>query len=325
MKSLDPAKPALLGLDWGTSSLRAWLLDAQGIILHTHHARQGILHLPDGGFAQVLSDILAQWRLNDPVPMLACGMVGSINGWREVSYLPCPASLCQLADGLGLQPTAHGMLHIVPGLLKDGSLPDVMRGEETQIVGIMGTDGNSHHTVVLPGTHSKWAQVQGQIITEFRTFMTGELFAVLMRHSILGRLPSTAPPDDGYRDEAFAMGVRTAQSGIPLAGRLFSARTVVLRNRLERAYTADYLSGLLIGEEIHAGMAALEATQHATPVLVGERALCQRYRLAFTVLGHPPPSIAGNTAPAGLFRLACAAHLLDRTPSHLHDQKGAVI
>nr|WP_199898839.1 2-dehydro-3-deoxygalactonokinase [Komagataeibacter kakiaceti] len=108
MKSLDPAKPALLGLDWGTSSLRAWLLDAQGIILHTHHARQGILHLPDGGFAQVLSDILAQWRLNDPVPMLACGMVGSINGWREVSYLPVqhPCANSPTDWACSLRPTA---------------------------------------------------------------------------------------------------------------------------------------------------------------------------------------------------------------------------
>ncbi|GBQ47556.1 2-dehydro-3-deoxygalactonokinase (plasmid) [Komagataeibacter sucrofermentans] len=320
----DPATPALLGLDWGTSSLRAWLMDAQGRILHAHYARQGILNLPDGGFAQVLSDIRTQWWLADTVPMLACGMVGSINGWRDVPYLPAPAALFQLADGLGVQPTAHGPLHIVPGVVKDGPLPDVMRGEETQIVGMMGTDGGGHRSVVLPGTHSKWAKVEGHTITEFCTFMTGELFAVLMQHSILGRLPATALPDEGQRDAAFVMGVRTARSGIPLAGRLFSARSVVLRNLLERAYTADYLSGLLIGEEIHAGMGAMDMTPQATPVLVGEQPLCQRYQLAFTTLGYPAPSIAGNTAPAGLFRLACAAGLLDQAPSRFHDQKGAV-
>lgn len=321
---LDAGPPALLGLDWGSSSLRAWLMDARGIILHVHYARQGILNLPDGGFAQVLSDILTQLRLEGPVPMLACGMVGSINGWLEVPYLPCPAAMSQLANGLGLQSTAYGPLHIVPGLVKDGPLPDVMRGEETQIVGMMGTDGDGHRTVVLPGTHSKWAQVEEQAITDFRTFMTGELYAVLMQHSILGRLPATMPPDVGQRDEAFVMGVRTALSGVPLAGRLFSARAAVLRNRLERACVADYLSGLLIGEEIQAGMTAMDIAPQAAPVLVGEQALCQRYQLAFTALGHHAPPVAGNTAPAGLFRLAQAAHLLDLPPTHFHDQKGAV-
>ncbi|POF61803.1 2-keto-3-deoxy-galactonokinase [Novacetimonas maltaceti] len=316
--------PALLGLDWGTSSLRAWLMDAGGTIMHEHYARHGILNLPDGGFTQVLSDIHAQWRLDAPMPMLACGMVGSINGWREVPYLSCPATLSRLAGALGLQPTVHGLLHIVPGLLKDGPLPDVMRGEETQIIGMMETGNGGHRTVILPGTHSKWAQVEGRTITEFHTFMTGELFAVLMQHSILGRLSATAPPDASQRDEAFVMGVRTALSGIPLAGRLFSARTVVLRNRLERAYAADYLSGLLIGEEIQAGMTAMDIASQAAPVLVGEQALCQRYQLAFTALGHHAPPVAGNTAPAGLFRLAQAAHLLDLPPSHVHDQKGAV-
>ncbi|WP_428392800.1 2-dehydro-3-deoxygalactonokinase [Lichenicoccus sp.] len=293
----------LIALDWGTSSLRAWRLSRSGRVLDARSKAWGIMHLPDGGFAAAFATITEGWRAPGTAA-LACGMVGSRQGWHEVAYLPTPAGLPELAGALHAFPTADGgTLHLVPGLL-DGA-PDVMRGEETQAIGaapLLGDDA----LLVMPGTHSKWSRLQHGRVVSFRTMMTGELFALLRRHSILGRDDGTA--DAETRDLAFTRGVQDAQAQGGFA-RLFATRALSLTGGLAPGCAADYLSGLLIGEELRL---AADARSPGTRVaLTGDPALCDRYAGAFAALDLTVPERLGDTALAGLRHIAHHAGLLD--------------
>ncbi len=183
---------ALIAIDWGTSRARAYRLDAAGRVLGERSEPLGIQQLGGLGYPEALARLLGDWR-RDPVPRLACGMVGSRQGWREAPYVECPASLEHLARGL--VDTVAGGVSIVPGLsTRDAAgAPDVMRGEETQILGALAADA-PRTLAVLPGTHSKWARVERGIVLDFATFMTGELYEALVAHTILGRL--AAAPDE---------------------------------------------------------------------------------------------------------------------------------
>ncbi|AQS88730.1 2-keto-3-deoxy-galactonokinase [Neoasaia chiangmaiensis NBRC 101099] len=299
----------LIALDWGTSSLRAWLFDRNGDVLDTRATDMGILHLPEGGFPAALQTVTEGW-VTASTPILACGMIGSRNGWREVPYLDCPVSVADIAQAID----RAADIAIVPGLRVGGAFSDVMRGEEAQVVGALAVrpslaDGA---VMILPGTHSKWAHVSSGRIVSFRTYMTGELFAVLTRHSILGRLPSDCESPESARDEAFARGVLAAREPeASLSAHLFSTRSLVLNDRLEPGAARDYLSGLLIGDEVRSGTGLLATQRDASTVLIGEPALTARYAKAFTLLGHHAPETLGNTAAAGLLNLARAAGLLE--------------
>lgn len=218
----------LIALDWGTSSLRAYRLGSGGALLESRQRDWGILHLPDGGFDAALRGIAGDWMAAMPqAPLLACGMVGSAQGWALARYVDTPADAAALAAGLHAIDLGDGRrLHIVPGVRRPGERPDVMRGEETQIVGALATEPAlaARCRLLLPGTHSKWVQVQAGRIAAFRTFMTGELYATLKAHSILGRpaREAGAVADDA----AFDRGVAAVQGAEPLAALLFSARTL---------------------------------------------------------------------------------------------------
>lgn len=327
---MNPLQPTadLLALDWGTSNLRAYALAADGRVLAERGSSHGIAQLPQpghAGFEQALHAIAGDWLAARPgLPMVACGMVGSAQGWREAAYLPCPADVQLLAAHACRVPTAHGPLLVAPGLLHApaDAAPDVMRGEEIQIAGALaalpaagiGTDiGTAELWLLLPGTHAKWAHVRQGRVLSFATYMTGELYAVLRRHSLLGR---TMPAEPGAPDEqAFAAGLAQARQAGPgdLPHQLFATRTLGLTGRLGPQAQADYLSGLLIGHELVSGLARLRAqADGAAPplVLVGEPALLQRYAGALRALGHAPAALLGNSAPQGLFQFACAAGLL---------------
>jgi 2-dehydro-3-deoxygalactonokinase len=214
------SEPRLVGVDWGTSRLRAALIGEGGVILAEHSADAGILTVADGAFAPVLRRALA--ALGDPsgLPVVLSGMITSRQGWHELPYAACPADAAALALALlRAEEPGIGPLHFVTGLAWTGpdGLPDVMRGEETQILGQ--DDLREGEVVVLPGTHSKWVVAEGDRIRRFRTYMTGELFAVLKGHSILGRLMTEAGEDP----DAFDRGVRLGLAGSGLLGRLFSA------------------------------------------------------------------------------------------------------
>ncbi|EIF29638.1 2-keto-3-deoxy-galactonokinase [Burkholderia sp. Ch1-1] len=325
------AHAALIALDWGTTSLRAYLYDASGNVLATRGSAAGIMNLPcsadQGGFDAAFDDACGAWLEHAPaVPVIAAGMVGSAQGWLEAPYVDTPASADALVAGIVRVKAACGVtLHIVPGVLQRGELPNVMRGEETQIFGALGqeagaanaADSGKRSLIGLPGTHAKWAVVQAGRIERFHTFMTGEVFAALRDHTILGRTMDTPDrPDTG----AFLHGVNIArekgQAGV--LATIFSARTLGLTGQLSREQQPDYLSGLLIGHEL-AGLDAVLAQQQSALAgqslrLIGNEALCERYRLALTQFGCTQAELVKHATERGLWRVASQAGLVKPAP-----------
>ena len=302
---------ALIGIDWGTTSARAYRLGSEGSVQDTREAPLGVQQIR-GDFAQAFATLLGDW-LHEPVPRIACGMIGSRQGWLEVPYIECPAPLDAFANGLVRTP--GGALAIVPGLAgrDDDGTPDVMRGEETQIVGAVGPDA-PRSLAVLPGTHSKWVIVRGGAIQTFATYMTGEVYSVLREHSILGRMANGLGRP--FADAAFRRGVQRSltktSSSDALLHRLFGTRTLVLRGDLVAEDTGDYLSGLLIGSEVAAGRdwAMWHGVRDASVLLLGSRALCARYTAALQEAGIATESGPEHAAARGLWRIAKAAQLV---------------
>jgi len=294
----------LIGLDWGSSSLRAMLIDAGGAALETRTSTAGASTL-DGSpaaFSAALDALIGDWR-DKALPMLACGMVGSQHGWREVPYADCPSDARALANGALSVDWRGQYLRLLPGLRCEtpAGVPDVMRGEETQVLGALQLrpDLAARSCIVMPGTHSKWARVRDGAVQDFATHMSGELYALLRQHSVLGRLMPAGEAGTG-----FVEGVSAArdQGAAGLSHQLFAVRTLGLTGRLPHEALSGYLSGLLIGHELRAGLAELD--QGAPLLLVGEPALCARYAAALDLFGRPAVPVLPNTAAAGLQRLA---------------------
>ncbi len=301
---------ALIGLDWGTSSFRAYRIEADGRIAERRAARTGILQITDDDFEGALRREIGAWLEADPgAPVLASGMITSRQGWVEVPYVRCPAGAPALARALLARELRDRRMHFVPGLsiLADDGVPDVMRGEETQIVGEIGA-GAGPRLMVLPGTHSKWALAEGGRITWFATFMTGELFAVLSAHSILGRLMN----GDEHDEAAFARGLAYAgEGGSGLLKRLFSARTLGLFGDLPGSGIGSYLSGLLIGTEIAEALAWTRARGAEREIrVIGGAELADLYRFALEAKGLRARRGVDDAAAQGLFRIARAAELI---------------
>ena len=294
----------LLAIDWGTSSLRGALLgDAGEVIDERTHAR-GILTVAPGEFPQVFESLFGDWMRRARLCLMS-GMVGSRQGWQEAPYCACPAGFDDIAAHLAW--VLPGRIAIVPGLACArealagepalATLHDVMRGEETQILGALRLLGVGDATLVLPGTHSKWVRVAGGRIESFTTFMTGEFFALLRHHSILGRtMPET---DAGSDATAFALGVRVALKGESLLSTAFSVRTVALFEQLEERRRSDYLSGLVIGEELR-----VQPPIDGTVIVVGDAALARRYRDALALKGVASRCIGAEATWAGLWAIA---------------------
>ncbi len=282
--------PDLIAVDWGTSSLRAARLDAAGGVLEEMSAPLGILNVPNGDFAGVFASLFADWMKPSGSVCLISGMAGSRQGWVEAPYVACPAGPEQLARHLHwIEP---GRIALVPGLsVERGEVPDVMRGDEVQIFGAMRLAGLTEGLFVLPGTHSKWATVAGGRVTGFRTFMTGEFYGLLSRHSILSRtLDADAPLDEA----TFLRGVARASEGNGLLHDAFGVRALALFGRLSPVQSASYLSGLLIGDELrHAATAACDV------IAIGAPALTARYALALTTRGVAVRCFGGEATWAG--------------------------
>lgn len=313
----------LVALDWGTTSLRAYRLGRGGQVAESRRLAAGIQHIDDGnrpaGFARALDQACGDWIRAAPASaIVACGMIGSAQGWREAAYLEVPASVDDLGRALTAVEIPGGVLHIIPGLIARGPLPEVMRGEETQVAGVLAQgaapgDPGGDGWIGLPGTHAKWVRVRDRRIVAFRTFLTGEVFAALCAHTILGRTMRRAAAPDL---DAFDRGVAVARSPEGRAGVLstvFSTRTLGLVGALAPEAQADYLSGVLIGHEI-AALAELGVAPGGA-VLAGDEELCQRYRRALVASGHPPPAIATGATERGLWQIACAAGLVPANPA----------
>lgn len=338
----------LIALDWGTSSLRAYRLGAAGRVLELRSLPWGVMKLPQialpdnsgvdalAGFEFAFEEACGDWiRAAPQAAVIAAGMVGSRQGWREAPYLSLPIAVDRIGSTLSTVKTRSGQIvHIVPGLIENSALPNVMRGEETQVIGALGMpdfgntpsraeqqDEEDEILIGLPGSHSKWVQVRVQHragqsrIEHFHTFMTGEIYAALCEHTILGRGMQIG---DGKSDNhaAFDRGVRVAQTPAGRAGVLstiFSTRTLGLTGVLDGAGQREYLSGLLIGHEV-AALQALLAEQAYPPtrvILIGDAALCDRYTHALKAYGLDQVEVAGQATERGLWQLAMAAGLLN--------------
>jgi 2-dehydro-3-deoxygalactonokinase len=309
----DARRTALIAIDWGTTSARAYRLDAGGVVLATRSAPLGIASLRDGRFGAALDALLADWGELD-APRIACGMIGSRQGWIEAPYAACPADLAALAGML--TETPGGELAIVPGArcLDSAGVPDVMRGEETQLAGALQPD-DSRVLAVLPGTHSKWAIVERGSLVEFATFMTGELYALLLAHSILGRMAGEGTESAPAGEGAFARGVARGAAGDGLAHAVFGARTLALAGELAPEAVGDWLSGVLIGDEVHAaGRWARERGFAAEEVrVIGDDAIVARYVRALGATGARAEAGPATAAARGMFRIAQHAGLLPRS------------
>lgn len=297
----QPAPAGLIGVDWGNSNLRAFRFDAAGAVIESRQAPRGILTVRDGAFEAVLADLAGDW-LDGPAPTwVLCGAIGSRQGWREVPYVPCPADEAALIQGLVRLPTRLGPAWIAPGVsLVTPDRAEVMRGEETKMLAALAAGYRG--VVVSPGTHAKWAGLEGGAITGLRSFMTGELFAVLKTHSILGALMAPGPTDA----EAFDLGVRRSLADPAITSLLLTARAEGLFGRIAAEQVASYLSGLLIGAEVLGGLSRLEPD--TTISVVGSPALTSLYVRAFALAGRAGLATAdGASAVAqGLWRLGRA-------------------
>lgn len=259
---------AWIAVDWGTSHLRAWLMDARDVVIEKRVSDAGMAHLPRDGFAGALADLVGGFS----GPVVACGMVGSRQGWVEAPYASAPCKPPSVA-----QATAVGPVRILPGV-KQQRPADVMRGEETQIAGFMAEHPDFDGVICLPGTHTKWVHVSAGEIVSFRTAMTGELYALLSDQSVLRHSLG-----DGWDAQAFAYAVNEALSKPEaLAANLFNIRAAGLLNELEPQAARARLSGLLIGAEL-ASMRAYWLGQAVA--IVGEQGLAATYAAAMNVQG----------------------------------------
>lgn len=307
---------AWIAADWGSSNLRAWAMDADDRVLAEVQSDAGMLSLTPNEYELALLRLIGKWLPEKgQTQVVVCGMAGARQGWKEAPYLTAPASLAELANGAVAPLISCPQLRVslLPGvrqLAREGATFDVMRGEETQLAGLVASTPGFSGRVCLPGTHSKWATLRDGALVSFTTFLSGELYRMLgehsvLKHSVASALNAADLTQDAHRD-AFVTAVKE-MSHTPHAftSKLFGLRaqdlldTEMPTNPERGALLAARLSGLVIGLEL-AGIKVL-----SEPVtLIGSQALCQRYALALETLGQPSQSIEGEEAVLGGLALA---------------------
>jgi 2-dehydro-3-deoxygalactonokinase len=282
-------------VDWGTTHVRAYLLgeDDTGEPLDRRDSTDGVRAVPAGRFADVLRTLVAPWLARGERRILLSGVVGSRQGWSETRPVPCPAAIDDLVTALRPIPFPDACVQIIPGVsgIDAFGVPDVMRGEETQIMGTTFTTG----TICLPGSHSKWARVEHGTIVDFSTYLTGEAFAALSAHTLLAPVINQSVPEPG---DAFDAGVRRAAEPGGLLHHLFGVRTLGIAGKLSEVDAASYLSGLLIGHELRA------APPHDEVLVVGAPKLTALYIRAIGDRARPGHS---DAAALGLSRIGARA------------------
>ena len=289
-----------IAVDWGTSNRRAWALGPDGAILQQRADDKGLLAHPDRRFAESLAAFLADWLTASPgIPIIMAGMVGSRMGWIEVPYLPAPLQLTDLADHLAKAGEIAGSAcWIVPGVnLDDEIQPEVMRGEECQMLGALLQGHAQSALFVTPGTHSKWARVVDGRLIAFRTYITGELFDLLCRSGTLSQVMAGSVDNAA----AFARGV-AASADAELLNRVFSVRSLGLFGKMPGADLRSYLSGLLVGTETRDALAAWPDAAQSVATCIGSAAMIARYQAAASTLGFRLEGIDNDRIlPAALY------------------------
>jgi 2-dehydro-3-deoxygalactonokinase len=271
--------PDWIAIDWGTTNLRGWAM-GQGGILAQAQSDQGMSRLSRDGFEPALLDMIAPWLVTGAtIPVIACGMVGSRQGWHEATYRTVPCTPLPRAAMVSVPVQDRRFaLYIAPGL-KQENPADVMRGEETQIAGVLALHPQFDGALCLPGTHSKWAQISAGEVVSFQTYMTGEMFALLSQHSVLSAGLSGADWDDNAFDSGVRDGMARPERILAL---LFRLRAEGLIAGLSPSAAKARLSGLLIGSELAAAKAYWLGNRVA---LVGSSVLTAAYARALALQG----------------------------------------
>lgn len=299
-----------IAVDWGTSNRRAWALGADGGACQERADAAGLLAIKDRRFGESLETFLRDW-LTPGVPVVMAGMVGSRMGWVEVPYLAAPTPLADLAKTL----TKAGRIAdsdcwIVPGVSFDGpAQPEVMRGEECQMLGALLQQRRSDGVFLTPGTHSKWVRVADGKLLEFRTYITGEMFNLLRQSGTLAQLMT----EEGDDEAVFAQGVQATSGESELLNRLFSARSLALFNRLPGDKIASYVSGMLVGTEMRNALAAWPDLGRSGVTCIGSAGMIARYGVCASLLGLELHGIDNkDVLPPALFWIAQQAGLVPR-------------
>ncbi|WP_420139839.1 2-dehydro-3-deoxygalactonokinase [Sphingomonas sp.] len=276
----------LITIDWGTTNRRIFAFDSAGKTSLRQADALGVTAVAAGGFQAIIDDLRA---VHGDRLFLLAGMIGSNRGWVEAPYIPCPLSLDDLVSRL--EWVEPGRTAIVPGAcITDGARVDVMRGEEVQLLGaaaagLVPADVGLCH----PGTHAKWAELKDGALVNFRTVMTGELFALLRAHSLL----AAQMKGDAVDGPAFREGVARGFDDRALTADLFGTRARILLGRLEPDDAASYVSGLLIGADIAIGV---DMVPPGTIALIGDLRLTALYAAALKVVGRETLEVDGETA-----------------------------
>ncbi len=301
------ALDSLIAVDWGTSNARVFRLDATGSVIERRETDQGITNVPGKRFADALRNMAGDWIDSTPgVQVLMSGMIGSRQGWVEAPYADCPVSEDELTDKLVRVPE-FDFVRIVPGVhyCSTNDRHDVIRGEEVQIFGALPEGDKGRRVFCLPGTHCKWALVEDGRCTWFATAVTGEVFRALEKHTILGALMSPSDTEAGEAGPAgFRSGLERAREDGGVLHHLFSTRADGLFSAIPAEGLRDYMSGILIGNEIRDMVAMTRATEVA---LVGAPAMNARYVEALKLWGvKPTPMDVDTVTVKGLVRIAKA-------------------
>ena len=288
----------MIGIDWGTTSFRAFRVGHDGIIRDRRAGPKGILNVPDGRFGDTLREEIGPWLAAGEDRVLLSGMIGSPQGWKEAPYLPCPAGPVELAGALVDIGFDWARVKIVPGLTgtDESGVAEVMRGEETQVLGVpvlLRAGG----IACVPGTHSKWVRVQSGRIVSFTTHMTGEAFGALRGHTILARRMRDGPSDGA----AFDAGVLRSGERGGLLHHVFGVRALALADRLSESDAPAYLSGILVGHEVRA---ALAQAPGAVVQVIGTPELTALYAKVITACGGYAERHDGEAAARGLALVA---------------------
>jgi 2-dehydro-3-deoxygalactonokinase len=316
------ASIACIAVDWGTSNRRAWALDQDGGVIAAKADDQGLLAIKDRAFAESLRSFAGDW-LKDGAPIVMAGMVGSRAGWREAQYLETPVDLTGIGGRLTeIEGFAGNIVRIVPGAARNETNgADVMRGEECQMLGALLTRGQRDRVFLLPGTHAKWAILKNGILTDFRTYMTGELYGHLRKGGSLFQVMPGPEEKEIFDGAAFDRGFTTAfaPDAPAITHLLFTVRSLSLFARLTPVEAPSYLSGLLIGAEMKDALGWLKAhNAGATVTAIGSARLLETYDRAASRGGISleriesddilPPALFAIAREAGLMRQSAGVH-----------------
>ncbi|HEY1932146.1 MAG TPA: 2-dehydro-3-deoxygalactonokinase [Acetobacteraceae bacterium] len=284
----------MIGVDWGTTSFRASRIARDGSIRDRRASPRGIMNVQDGRFADTLREEIGPWLAAGEDRVLLSGMIGSRQGWKEAPYVAAPAGAPEIAASLIDVQFDWAKVKLVPGVsgTDQSGVAEVMRGEETQVLGALAAMGGSG-VACLPGTHSKWVQVEDGRIVRFNTHMTGEAYAALRGHTILARMMREGPADGA----PFDAGVKRSGDPGGLLHHIFGVRALALAGQIPETETGAYLSGILVGHEVRA---ALNGTSGVVVHVIGAPELTMLYARAISACGGYAERHDGEAAARGL-------------------------